>query len=229
MAVELADVLEEIAKELQAAPSPTQTLEAVTDAAVDAIEGADYAGVSLVLGRRHIETVAGTDDVVHAIDAAQYETHEGPCLDAMYEQAVVRMADIDAERRWPDFTKRARGHGVQGILGFRLFMRGQDAGALNVYAKSRDAFTDDSLEVGRLLATHAAVALAAARKIDQLEHAVASRDMIGQAKGILMERHNLDADGAFQVLVRASQASDLRLVEVAKRVCDRDRGATGAG
>jgi transcriptional regulator with GAF, ATPase, and Fis domain len=222
MTVDLAGTLEEIAETLQAASSPQETLDAITHAAVDVIEGSSYAAVSLVIGRKEIETVAGTDDVVMAIDQAQYETHEGPCLDALYDEDAVRMNDIEFEKRWPDFTARARDHGVLSMMCFRLFLWGDDAAALNMYAVERDVFTDESQETGRLLATHAAVALAAARKVDQLEQAVDSRDVIGQAKGILMERHDLNADSAFNLLTRASQKTHIRLVEIAQRIAGRD-------
>lgn len=219
---DLAGALESVAQSMQAAPSPHDTLEKITEAAVHLITGAEHSAITLVTGRKEIETVTATDDVVRAVDQAQYDTQEGPCLDALYDDDVVRMSDMEAEQRWPEFTARARDHGVRSMLCFRLFMRDRDAGALNMYASDPDAFTDDSVETGRLLATHAAVALAAARKIDQLEHAVDSRDLIGQAKGILMERHNLTEDDAFQLLVRASQTTHIKLIDVARRVAQRD-------
>lgn len=90
-------------------------------------------------GRRHIETVSATDDVIRAIDQAQYDTQEGPCLDVLYAKEVVRMNDMDAEQRWPQFTARARDHGVRSMLGFRLFMRDHDGGALNIFSEDRFA------------------------------------------------------------------------------------------
>jgi GAF domain-containing protein len=222
VAEDVAGVLERIAESLQQAPSPEETLGAITHAAVDVIDGAERAAVSLVIGRRDIETVAATDEVAEAIDRAQYETREGPCLDALYDDDFVLMSDMEAEPRWPAFTHRARDRGVRSMLCFRLFMRGDDAGALNLFAGTPNAFDAEAVQLGRLLATHAAVALASARKIDQLQHAVDSRDVIGQAKGVLMERHGIDADEAFHVLVRASQSTHIRLVHVATKVAQRD-------
>ncbi|MBV9872998.1 MAG: GAF and ANTAR domain-containing protein [Frankiaceae bacterium] len=222
VADDLASVLEAIAQSLQEAPSPAETLEVLTNAAVYLIEGTDYAAVTMIQGRKALETVAATDVLVRTIDQAQYDAQQGPCLDALYEVDVVRMNDMEAEERWPEFTARARGHGVCSMMCFRLFQRGSDAAALNTYARERDAFTDNDELTGRLLATHAAVALAAARNVDHLEHAVDSRDVIGQAKGILMERHNLTGDAAFRLLVQASQTTHIKLIEVARRVAQRE-------
>ncbi len=214
----LADLLGTVARDLQQAPSPEATLEAITQAAVQTVAGADYAAVTLVMARRDVETVAATDPIAEFIDRAQYETGEGPCLSALWDEPVMRMSDMNAEARWPQWTARARAHGVRSMLCFRLFVAQNRLGALNLYACNPDAFTDDDEDVGRVFATHAAVALAAARKVSQLEQAVASRDVIGQAKGILMERHKINADDAFVLLVQASQRSHLKLHEIAEHI-----------
>jgi GAF domain-containing protein len=220
---DLAELLGDLARKLQQQPSEVATLEAMTHSVVGTLPGAEYAGVTLVHQRREVETVAATDPLVELIDAAQYETGQGPCLDALWESETVQMSDVDAESRWPQFTLRARGHGVRSMLSTRLFVHADRLGALNTYAASPDAFPDEALDVIRLLATHAAVALASARKINQLSHAVATRDVIGQAKGILMERHKVTADEAFNLLVQASQHSHLKLREVAERLTETGR------
>lgn len=220
---DLPRILEGAALSMQEAPTPHETLEVITRSALDVVDGAQHAAVTMVHGRKEIETVAATDDLVERIDQAQYETGQGPCLDALYDDALVRMNDEEAEQRWPDFTQRIRGMGIRSMICVRLFLRGDDVAALNMYSPDRDAFDEDDEEVARLLGTHAAVALAAARKIHQLEQKADSRDVIGQAKGILMERHGLDAESAFQVLAKGSQEANLKLVEVARRVAAGDR------
>jgi GAF domain-containing protein len=220
---DLPQVLEDVAQSLQQAPGPGQTLESITGSAVHVVDGAEHAAISMSHGRKAIETVAATSDLSEQIDRAQYDTQQGPCLDALYDQALVRMTDDEAEERWPDFTERIRGMGIRSMLCVRLFMQGDDVAALNMYSSHADAFDPDDEDIARLLGTHAAVALAAARKMDQLEHKADNRDLIGQAKGILMERHDLDADTAFQVLAKASQDANLKLIDVARRVADRDR------
>ncbi len=217
----LAAVLGSVARDLQQERSPEETLDAITHAAVETVTGAERAAVTLVVGRsRQVRTVAATDTVAELIDRAQYETGEGPCLSALWHEPVVRMSDMDVEGRWPRWTARARANGVGSMLCFRLFVAEDRLGALNLCAGEPDAFTDDDEDVGRLFATHAAVALASARKVNQLERAVASRDIIGQAKGILMERHKINADDAFLLLVRASQKAQYPLREVAEYVAD---------
>jgi AmiR/NasT family two-component response regulator len=99
------------------------------------------------------------------------------------------------------------------------------AGALNAYASATDAFADDDRQIGLIIADHAALALDYARVRDEAEReagelrtALQSRDVIGQAKGILMERSGLDADEAFAVLRLLSQRRNVKLREVAADV-----------
>jgi GAF domain-containing protein len=94
-----------------------------------------------------------------------------------------------AEQWWPQFTTRAAEHGIGSMLSFQLYVSGDNLGALNLYNSSPEAFSDESEHVGLLLASHAAVAVAGAQHEEHLLHAIAARDLIGQAKGILMERY----------------------------------------
>jgi AmiR/NasT family two-component response regulator len=101
------------------------------------------------------------------------------------------------------------------MLSFQLYVSGDNLGALNLYNGSPEAFSDQSEHVGLLLASHAAVAMAGAQHEEQLLQAVATRDLIGQAKGILMERYKITADQAFSLLIRASQDTNSKLRDVA--------------
>jgi GAF domain-containing protein len=130
----------------------------------------------------------------------------------------VVVADLRHESRWPQFTAQALEAGVRSVLSLRLFDTGDRAGALTLLSTRPHAFDTESRQVGSLLARHAALALAAAHEVEQLQRAVATRDVIGQAKGMLMERHGLDADRAFAVLVRYSRDSNTRLRDVAEAV-----------
>jgi GAF domain-containing protein len=118
----------------------------------------------------------------------QYETGEGPCLDAARHQETVRSDDLRTDTRWPRFARQAAALGVRSMLSFQLFAGGDSFGALNLYAADPAAFGPDSEKTGLLLASHAALAMAAARTEAGLLTALDSREMIGQAKGILMER-----------------------------------------
>jgi GAF domain-containing protein len=152
------------------------------------------------------------------VDAAQEETGQGPCLDAVFEQQTVRVSDLRRERRWPLFTARAADAGAGSMLSFQLYVEGDNLGALNLYAYEPDAFTDESEHVGLLFAAHAAVAFAGAQKQDHLLRAMTTRGIIGQAMGILMERYHLTGDRAFQLLVRVSQHNNRKLPDIAEEL-----------
>jgi len=217
---ELAQTLSDLARSLQNEPNLEHTLQAITRAAVLSVPGARYAGISEVLGRRTIVTRAATADVVMAIDQVQYSAGQGPCIDAIYEQETVRLPDIVTECRWPGFVGRAVGMGIRGMLSFQLYVVRDNLGALNLYSDAPDAFTDESEYVGLLFASHAAVAMVGAQQRQHKDQALVMRDLIGQAKGILMERHRLTADQAFRLMVEASQRTNTKLAEIAQRLTE---------
>ena len=219
--MELAETFAEVARALLDEDDLEGTLTKVTAMAVETIDGCDHAGVSLIEGRT-ISTPAASDDVPVQVDAIQYETAQGPCLDAIREHETFRIDDLTTEDRWPDFSKRAAAEtGVASMLSFRLYAQGDTMGALNLYSKQPSAFDDEALAVGSVFATHAAVALAGAQQDEQMHKALQGRDVIGQAKGILMAQQNVSADEAFDILRRASQRMNIKLREVAERVASR--------
>jgi transcriptional regulator with GAF, ATPase, and Fis domain len=217
---DLAQTLSDLARSLQHEDSIENTFGGIVTAAVQTVPGAQYAGLTVVEARRKVDTPAATHCVVREVDQAQYDTGQGPCLSAVYEQQTVRLSDMASEDRWPDFTRRALDLGIGSMLSFQLYVVEDNLGALNLYSADADAFDDESEHVGLLFAAHAAVAMAAARKQRDLVRAISMRDLIGQAKGILMERHRLTGDQAFALLVRASQRTNVRLVEIARRLAE---------
>jgi transcriptional regulator with GAF, ATPase, and Fis domain len=221
---DLATKLSDLARALQDEDDVKATLQAIADAAVGTVPGAQYAGLSVVHRRREVSTRAGTADLVFQVDRAQYETGEGPCLDAVYEKQTVHLPDMSSEERWPQFTHRAAEHGVGSMLSFQLFVQEDNLGALNLYSAEKHAFDEDSEHIGLLFASHAAVAMSGAQRQEHLNKAIAARDVIGQAKGILMERYKLTADQAFSVLARASQHSNTKLIDVARSVAETGQG-----
>jgi transcriptional regulator with GAF, ATPase, and Fis domain len=214
----LAIQMGELARSLQQEATLRDTLTGIVAAAVDSVPGAQYAGISEVRGRREIDTSVWTDQLVRATDAVQYETGQGPCLNAIRTQRTVRVPDMANEDRWPEFTTRAVQLGVGSMLSFQLYVVGDNLGALNLYNRNADAFDDESEHVGLLFASHAAVAMAGAQRNEHLTRAVETRDLIGQAKGILMERHKLTAEQAFMLLVRASQLTHTKLRDIAEQL-----------
>jgi transcriptional regulator with GAF, ATPase, and Fis domain len=212
------EVFAEVARSLLAQDDVQHTLQRIVDLAVETVEGCDHAGISFLKGRTG-STPASSDDVPPLVDAIQYETGEGPCLDAIRNHEVYRTGDLGKEARWPQFSERAqRETGVTSMLSFRLFVAGDTLGALNLYSKGHDAFDDRAQAVGSVFAAHAAIALATAIHDEQMEEALRSRDVIGQAKGMLMAREGIDADTAFDMLRRASQRLNLKLRDVAARI-----------
>ena len=215
---DLADTFAEVARSLRAEGSVESTMDRIVMLAVRTIDGCDHAGISFVQGRR-ITTPAASDDVPVVVDAVQYDADEGPCLDAIREHEVFTTDDLRQEQRWPNFSARAvEQSGVLSMLSFRLFVEEDTMGALNLYSRTEGAVDADDWAVGSVFAAHAAVALSAAIKQQQLEEAVESRDIIGQAKGILMAREHVTADEAFHMLRRGSQRLNVKLRELAGRI-----------
>jgi hypothetical protein len=133
---------------------------------------------------------------------------------------TLRSNDLRNEPRWPRWAAIAVEHGVLSALSFQLFVEGDRMGALDVYGDRPNAFDEEAENVGLLLASHAAIAMAGSRKTDQLRIAVESRDLIGQAKGILMERYKIGPAQAFDLLVVASQRTHRKLHDVAEQLAD---------
>ena len=215
---ELAQQLGDLARSLEAEDDTNAMLDEVVATAVKLVPGAQEGSLSVVTGRRHVTAQHASSDLPHHVDDLQSETGEGPCLDAVYEQQTVRVPDMSHEERWPKFAQRAFEAGAASMLSFQLYVEGDNLGALNLYSRESGAFDDVSEQVGLLFASHAAVAFADAQKLDHLHRAIDSRDLIGQAKGIPMERYQINADQAFRFLVRVSSSNSRKLRDVAQQL-----------
>ena len=215
---ELAQQFSEVARSLQAHSSPDEVLAEVVASAIQLIPGVDEASISVVIGRRNAASQHPSGELPQLVDAVQTETGEGPCLEALYEQQTVKVPDMASEQRWPQFARRAADLGAGSMLSFQLYVKGDNLGALNLYGRHSNAFDDESEQIGLLFASHAAVAFADAKKIDHLQRAVDTRDLIGQAKGILMERYKITAPQAFQALTRVSQRRNTKIRLIAEEL-----------
>ena len=191
-------------------------LGAMVEEAVRIIPGADYASLSIVSRQGCIRSRAPSHLVPERLDARQSELQEGPCLDSIREQRVVRVPDLSATTPWPRFASSALAEGVRSMLAFQLFVEVDSLGALNLYSTTPNAFDQEAENIGTGVAAHASLALANAQKQGQLYEAVTSRDLIGQAKGILMERHKIDEHDAFLLLTKVSSNTNKKLREVAE-------------
>lgn len=190
------------------------TLDAIVSTAVNALSPVRHAGL-ITVARGDLVPQATTGTPPQRLDRLQQKLGAGPCVDAAQQQTVIRIEDTCAESRWPDFCGAAAGLGVRSMLCVPLRVDERCLGTLSLYAEDRCAFDDHHEQITTLLATLAALALADAQRADQLHTALRNRDVIGQAKGILMERHRITADTAFSYLSQASQAVNVKLAAVA--------------
>ena len=211
-----------------------ETLHHLAECATAAIPGADLAGISILGPDGRPRTAAYTDPESPAVDQAQYESGRGPCLDAWREQRTVRLDDMtEAATVYPEFARASLRCGIPSTLSLSLVAGADGIGALNLYARKKSAFSDDDEALGEELATVTAAVVSNARAYwrarehsEGLSEAMRSRAVIEQAKGILMARSpGLHADGAFDLLRRASQRENVKLREIAERIVERRSSA----
>jgi GAF domain-containing protein len=197
------------------------SLDAVTDAivsrAVATIEGASFAGINLMIRGRFVPQ-ATQGHAPHVLDAFQQRTSQGPCVDASRDQVTIRIDNMDQDDRWPEFAELAVSLEVLSMMCVPLWVDQLRVGSLSLYATDRSVFTELHQGLADLFATHAALALAEAQRTEQLTVALANRDVIGMAKGILVERLRLTPDRAFELLSLSSQRFNRKLVEVAREL-----------
>jgi GAF domain-containing protein len=212
----LARRLAEAARSLQRQTSPQQVMDGVVHLARDMVPGAEEATITMVRKDRHCYSAAATSTLASDFDVWQDQTGEGPCLDVIWQQQTMRVDDLASDPRWPVLGPRAAARGVRSMLCLQLFVHRDTLGALDLLGLAPSAFTDESEHVGLLLASHAAIAAADAHHFENVTSALVNRDVIGQAKGILMERFKITSDQAFAVLAKVSQDTNRKVSAVAE-------------
>ncbi|CAM2999126.1 response regulator receiver and ANTAR domain protein [Williamsia muralis] len=192
--------------------------------AVDHIPGASYAGITVVSRQnRDVATPAATHEVPRTLDALQQKHREGPCFDAAVEHDSYYISNLYGEKRWPRFCADAiEQTPIQSIAAFQLFTTRDAVGALNLYSEIPGAFDQESRDLGYIFAAHAATVWGALQRGEQFRSALASRDTIGQAKGMIMERYSVNAIQAFDLLRKLSQESNIRLYDIARQLVEND-------
>jgi len=195
------------------------TLEAIIMSAVAIHPAARDAGVILLV-RGRLTPQAVTGRAPHDLDLRQQETGEGPCVEAARTQQVIIIEDTRDDARWPRFCAAAQAYGVGSMLCVPLWSGERRLGALSLYASKPKSFSERDVRLIELFAALAALALAEAQQAEQLRTAITSRDLIGQAKGILMERFQMDSEAAFGALVRISQDLNLKLAAIARHLTE---------
>jgi hypothetical protein len=216
----------ELTQSFAARAAADEMLSRVTTAAVDLINGVDCADV-LVIKDGLFYSAAPTSELIHHLDAAQQDAGQGPCLDAIGSRRVIRSNDLRTEPRWPHFARTATAAGVHSVLSYRLDTYGAKAATLSFFGCKPEAFGMESQALGAMLATHAAIALITDDRQHQFESALASRDVIGQAKGMIMERFSVDAARAFEMLRKISQTSNTPVNDIARRLTTAEPAGKG--
>jgi GAF domain-containing protein len=203
----------QLAIELHDAAGVDETLEAVVQFALQAVS-CTYAGVALACRGGRLETGAVTDPVVEAMDRVQIEDGEGP-MPAALSGRTITVPDVGTDNRWPRWQAVALEAGIGTALHVPMTVGGETTGVLSLYNRQPAVFTVDDEAIAHILARHASVAVATARREVSMAQAIDARKLVGQAMGILMERFDLNADQAFAVLRRYSQDTNTKLRDVA--------------
>lgn len=203
-------------------PAEPPDADRVVQVVARAVPNAEYAALTLLRRDGPPETLASSGQLACDVDAIQYATGEGPCLQAAACDDVVRADDLTVDTQWPRFAARAvEDTGVRSMCGVRMLLAGPDRGALNLYATTPHAFTDLDVAVGAVLSSFASVALRAAAYQDRSAHlsqALQSNRQIGMAIGVLMGRDLLTEEQAFARLREASQHLNRKLRDIAAEV-----------
>lgn len=191
----------------------------ITSSAVELIEGVDFADM-LVMYEGEGRSVAPTMPLAVELGTVQLSHQQGPCLDAAIKETLIISTDLREEIRWPSFAPAAVAVGVHAIVSYRLIPQHKATGALNLFSHEPRSLDEAGKTMGALLATMATVAMMTAVREEQFETALASRDVIGQAKGILMNHYRVDADRAFEMLRSLSQHDNIPLRTIALQIID---------
>lgn len=203
---------------------PEVIAERVTTLAKRLIPSTHWATVSVLSGRGRLTTLAATDPRAGRLDVVQQRVGEGPAVRALADRRVVRVADVRHVDDWPRFGPLAGEAGARAAISCHFPVLHALGGAVTLYSAKPGSFGPAADVLVPLLAARAATALGYADKIANLQVAVDSRQVIGQACGILMERHKITAEAAFETMVSASQNRHVKLRELATKIVE-----TGVG
>jgi GAF domain-containing protein len=217
----------DFARALVGSFDPDQMLHLLTGQVVGVL-GVDGAGVSLATGNGdELAFATATSERVSAVEDAQVELRQGPCHEAYRTGQLVAVPYLELEERWPEYRKVALDHGLRSVAGIPMPVSDVRIGALNLYRSHNHEWGREELETARILADMASGYILNVNRLDDersraqgLTRALESRDVIGQAKGILMARYRLSAAASFELLRRISQDRNLKLREIASHIVE---------
>ncbi|MGW7680841.1 GAF and ANTAR domain-containing protein [Kribbella sp. NPDC054772] len=213
-----------LALEMHAAAGVEETVATVVEFALHAL-GCEFAGVALQTAAGP-EIPAVTDPAVTKIyrfqldHPAEADQTAGPMTTCMRDHVPVLVNDTQTDHRWPDWALLVADLGVRSVLNLPLTLSASTVGVLSLYSATPNGFGTEDQAVAEILARHASIAVATARREENLATAVDARKLVGQAMGILMERYDLDDGRAFEVLKRYSQHANRKLRDVAQELID---------
>ena len=217
---DLAETLTQAAREINTPRDLGTTLQTIVDVAARSLPGIDHVGISLYHRNGEMETKAATHNFVWLLDKLQHELGEGPCVHAIESSGLVRVEHAENDPRWPRFMKPAVAMGLRAQLGIRLYADEATLGGLNMYSVEAETIDPGVEHLAELFADHAAIALGRSRREEQLHHAIATRQLIGQATGIIMERFGINETHAFDYILRASSHSNTKVRDIAQAFVD---------
>jgi transcriptional regulator with GAF, ATPase, and Fis domain len=192
------------------------------------VVGVSAAGAVVTDRRGRLQVAAASTETVAALDRLQLQRWQGPCVDAYRSGRRVAVPDLRRMTgRWPAFTPRALEVGVAAVWAFPMRLRADRIGALNAFQATAGELDEAAVQAGQALTDAATIAILQARVAQdatrlarQLQHALESRVVVEQAKGILAERLGVDPDAAFALLRRYGRVRGLNLTELAGQVVD---------
>jgi GAF domain-containing protein len=191
----------------------------LTSASLALISGADCAKISVIDNGR-LCSIAATSQLTRSLDGAQQAAGHGPCLEAISARKAIRCDDLRTDVRWPRFASHATTAGLHSVLSSPIEIPGDTGATFSLFGFRAEAFGAESETIGAMLANHAAIALISERQERQFKAALATRDVIGQAKGLIMERFGVDAARAFAMLTAISQETNAPVRDLAARFVD---------
>ena len=211
-------ILKELAQALARTSDADLQIKLAVEAATDLVARCSHAGFT-VNEKDGPLTRASSDDIVQRANELQRVLGEGPCLDVVRDQDTMVSCDLAVERRWPAWAPRvAEELKVGSLISVLVYTDAHSYGAMSLYSRQGDRFDADDVAIAQTLAGQVATLISSGREIDQLGRAVLSRNIIGQAQGILMERYNIDAAQAFDYLRRISSHSNRKVVDLAAEI-----------
>jgi PAS domain S-box-containing protein len=209
---------QDLAAELLPDEEPEVLLVRAVELSLRWIPHASQASVTICHKGGKLRTAAATNEIASQCDQSQIDLAEGPIIEVIADHRLRRIDDLDDDPRWPRFAAHASRLGMRSLLVCELPVLRSGPGTLNLYSDDPHAFTPIAELVAPVFAARASLALSHADQVFNLRRAVASRQQIGQAVGILMERHKLDEQAAFKRLIAASQQAHMKIRDIAARI-----------